>query len=244
MDQRKKRDLSKKQQKFLSLGAIVLFFLFSLFLFAAIGVPMVKHARNPQEFRAWIDSMGVWGRVAFVGMNIFQVLVAVVPGGPLEVAGGYAFGHTEATVLCIIGMAVGNAVVFLLVRSFGYRLVEAFFPVEKIRELKFLSTAKKRNILLSILFLIPGTPKDLIAYFCGLTDIPFWTFIAISTLCRIPAVWGSAMGGNAAGEKSYTVAIVIMAAVVVSTVIGIGAYELVVKHNNKEKKESEENKEK
>ncbi|MGN1163711.1 MAG: TVP38/TMEM64 family protein [Candidatus Ornithospirochaeta sp.] len=232
-------ELSEKHQKLLSGGAIVLFFIFSAFLFTAIGIPMVKHARNPEDFRAWIDAMGIWGRIAYIGMNVFQVLVAVVPGGPLEVAGGYAFGHVEATVFAIIGMAIGNAAVFLLVRFFGYRLVEAFFPMEKIRELKFLSSSKKRNILLSILFLVPGTPKDLIAYFCGLTDIPFWTFMAIATFCRIPAVWGSTLGGNAAGEKSYVSAIVIIAAVVVFTVIGVGVYAFVVRHNNKEKKENE-----
>ena len=77
---------------------------------------MVKHAKDPEAFRTWIDSMGIWGRIAFIGMNILQVLVAVIPGGPLEVAGGYAFGHFEAMILCTIGMGIGSALVFLLVR--------------------------------------------------------------------------------------------------------------------------------
>ena len=236
MDGKKRPNISKKTQKLLSAGAMVLFFLFFSFLFVAVGIPMVKHAENPEAFRTWIDSMGIWGRLAYVGMNIFQVLVAVVPGGPLEIAGGYAFGHFEAMLLCIAGMAIGNALVFILVRSFGYKLVEAFFPVEKIRELKFLSSSKKRNVLLAFLFLVPGTPKDLIAYFCGLTDIPFWTFMLIATFCRIPAVWISSLGGNAAGEKSYVSSVVILALIVLFTLIGIGTYALVVRHHNKDRK--------
>ena len=133
-EKKKWNELSKKSQKALSITAFLIFILFSLFLFIMVGVPMVKHATDAEAYRTWIDSMGIWGRIAFIGMNILQVLVAVIPGGPLEVAGGYAFGHFEAMILCTIGMGIGSALVFLLVRYFGYKLVEAFFPVEKINE--------------------------------------------------------------------------------------------------------------
>ena len=195
-EKKKWNELSKKSQKALSITAFLIFILFSLFLFIMVGVPMVKHAKDPEAFRTWIDSMGIWGRIAFIGMNILQVLVAVIPGGPLEVAGGYAFGHFEAMILCTIGMGIGSALVFLLVRYFGYKLVEAFFPVEKINELKFLKSTKSRDILILLLFLIPGTPKDLVAYFCGLTEIKFSTFILIATFARIPGIWGSALSAS------------------------------------------------
>ena len=149
-EKKKWNELSKKSQKALSITAFLIFILFSLFLFIMVGVPMVKHAKDPEAFRTWIDSMGIWGRIAFIGMNILQVLVAVIPGGPLEVAGGYAFGHFEAMILCTIGMGIGSALVFLLVRYFGYKLVESFFPVEKINELKFLDTRQLTNYLVSL----------------------------------------------------------------------------------------------
>ena len=220
-EKKKWNELSKKSQKALSITAFLIFILFSLFLFIMVGVPMVKHAKDPEAFRTWIDSMGIWGRIAFIGMNILQVLVAVIPGGPLEVAGGYAFGHFEAMILCAIGMGIGSALVFLLVRYFGYKLVEAFFPVEKINELKFLKSTKSRDILILLLFLIPGTPKDLVAYFCGLTEIKFSTFILIATFARIPGIWGSTAGGSAMGDKSYITALIIMAIVFAFTAIGI-----------------------
>ena len=105
-EKKKWNELSKKSQKALSITAFFIFILFSLFLFIMVGVPMVKHAKDPEAFRTWIDSMGIWGRIAFIGMNILQVLVAVIPGGTLEVAGGYAFGHFEAMILCTIGMGI------------------------------------------------------------------------------------------------------------------------------------------
>ena len=227
-EKKKWNELSKKSQKALSITAFLIFILFSLFLFIMVGVPMVKHAKDPEAFRTWIDSMGIWGRIAFIGMNILQVLVAVIPGGPLEVAGGYAFGHFEAMILCTIGMGIGSALVFLLVRYFGYKLVEAFFPVEKINELKFLKSTKSRDILILLLFLIPGTPKDLVAYFCGLTEIKFSTFILIATFARIPGIWGSTAGGSAMGDKSYIAALIIMAIVFAFTFIGVLIYSFIL----------------
>ena len=234
-EKKKWNELSPKSQKVLSLTAFLVFLLFSVFLLVVVGIPIVKHAKNPDAFRAWIDGMGVWGKVAYVGMNVLQVLVAVIPGGPLEVAGGYAFGHFEAMVLSTIGMGIGSALVFLLVRYFGYRLVEAFFPVQKINELKFLKSYKSRDILISLLFLIPGTPKDLLAYFCGLTEIKFSTFILIATFLRIPAIWASTAGGSAMGDKSYILAIIIMALIIACTFLGIGIYSLIVRRNGKKK---------
>ena len=237
-EKKKWNELSKKSQKALSITAFLIFILFSLFLFIMVGVPMVKHAKDPEAFRTWIDSMGIWGRISFIGMNILQVLVAVIPGGPLEVAGGYAFGHFEAMILCTIGMGIGSALVFLLVRYFGYKLVEAFFPVEKINELKFLKSTKSRDILILLLFLIPGTPKDLVAYFCGLTEIKFSTFILIATFARIPGIWGSTAGGSAMGDKSYVAALIIMAIVFACTFIGVLIYSFIVKRNGKKKDNS------
>lgn len=234
-EKKKWSELSPKSQKVLSLVAFLIFVGFSLFIMLVVGVPMVKHAKNPEAFRTWISSMGIWGKVAYIGMNILQVLVAIIPGGPLEIAGGYAFGHFDAMILCVIGMGIGSALVFLLVRFFGYRFVEAFFPVNKINELKFLKSSKSRDTLIALLFLIPGTPKDLIAYFCGLTEIKFSTFILIATFARIPGIWGSTAGGSAVGDKSYLSALIIMAIVICCTLFGVLIYSFIVKKHGKKK---------
>ncbi len=203
-----------------------------------IGLPIVRTAKNPDEFRAWIDSMGIWGKLGYVGICFLQVLVAIIPGGPIEVAGGYAFGHVEATVLSTIGLGLGSITVFLLVRKFGIKLLEVFFSKEKIEELDFLKTTKQRDLLILLLFLIPGTPKDLLCFFCGLTDMPLWIFALMSTLGRIPAAWISSVGGSAAGEKSYTIAIVIVVLIVVFTLAGIIAYKKLVKKGKEKNSEN------
>lgn len=235
-----KRELSKKEQKIIGITSIVIFVLFSLFALFFIGLPIIRTAKDPETFRAWIESMGVWGKLGYVGICFLQVLVAIIPGGPVEVAGGYAFGHVTATVLSTIGLSLGSVTVFLLVRKFGIKLLEVFFDRKKIEELGFLKTNRGRDLIILLLFLIPGTPKDLLCFFCGLTDMPFTVFFLISTFARIPAAWLSSLGGSAFGEKSYFFALLIVAFILCGTGIGIIAYRKMIKKNKKEEVEEDE----
>ena len=113
--------------------------------------------------------------------------------------------------LCYAGVALASALVFQLTRRFGVKLVEVFVSREKINQLRFLNTEKKRNRLIFLLFFIPGTPKDLLTYFVGLTDIRLGTFLAISLIARIPSVLSSTFGGHLLGEGNYLAAIILYA---------------------------------
>ncbi len=229
------KELSGRQKKIIGIASIVIFVLFCAAAFFFIGIPIVKTAKDPEAFRSWIEGMGMWGKAAYVAVCFLQVLVAIIPGGPIELAGGYAFGHVEATVLSTIGLGLGSVAVFLLVRKFGRSLLEVFFRKEQIEELKFLRTNRRRDIIILILFLAPGTPKDLLCFYCGLTDMPFLLFFLISTFARIPAAWLSSIGGSAMNSKSYTIAIIAAVVIVSMTVLGIVGYRVVVKRHGEER---------
>lgn len=204
--------LTERQKRFWSGMSIAAFVALSIFLLLAVGRPMLRFIENPGGFRAWVDGHGIWGRIAFVGMMFFQVVVAIVPGEPLEIAAGYAFGFWEGTLLCQIGIFLGSLTVFLFVRNWGIRVVEVFFPREKILSSKLLRDRRKRDALAFILMFIPGTPKDILTYCAGLTDMPLGTWLLISTIARIPSVVTSTIGGNALGLKDYWFALAVFAA--------------------------------
>ena len=77
------------------------------------GKPMLALLSDPERFRTWVDERGLWGRLAFVGMMAVQIIAAMIPGEPLEIAAGYAFGAVEGTALCLLGALIGGAAVFL-----------------------------------------------------------------------------------------------------------------------------------
>lgn len=191
---------------------------------------MVRFVQKPDMFRSWVDTHGIWGYLAFLGMMILQVIIAVIPGEPLEIGAGYAFGFWEGTLLCLIGIAVGSLLVFLLVRRFGVRLVEVFFDRDKIHAIRFLQNSKKRDILLFLIMFIPGTPKDLLSYFAGLTEIPLKRWLVICTVSRIPSVVTSTIGGNAIGEQDYLFAIIVFAATLAVSGLGLWIYRKISEH--------------
>lgn len=119
------------RSKYLATVALAAFLIFMVAVCWFVGRPLVRFVSEPDKFRLWVAENGVKGRIAFLGMIVFQVIVAIVPGEPFEIGAGYAFGVVEGTLLCLAGAAIGSVAVFLLVRRFGGWVVEAFFPQKR-----------------------------------------------------------------------------------------------------------------
>lgn len=218
------KKLGDNGKKALTIACIVLFIILSVLVFWYVGKPMLSFVSEPDKFRDWVDGHGLLGRAAFIGMMVLQTFVAIIPGEPLEIGAGYAFGAVEGTILCVTGTVIGTAAVFAFVRAFGVRAVEMFFSREKILSLRFLKNAKKLNTVMFIVFLIPGTPKDLLTYFAGLTNIKFSTMLLISAVARFPSVITSTVGGNALGNQNYTFAVVVFAVTAAISAVGLIVY--------------------
>ena len=202
-------DNTKKRQKIVYILAVLVYLLFTALIFYYVGKPLIKFAGEPEKFRSFVESYGILGKFMFLGMMALQVFVAVIPGEPFEIAAGYTFGFWEGTFFCLLGILIGTVVVFAFVRIFGMKLVNVFFSQEKIKSIKFLHTDPKKDLLIFIIFLIPGTPKDLLTYFVGLTDIKFSKWLLIATVARLPSVVTSTAGGNALGIKDYSSAVIV-----------------------------------
>lgn len=225
MKRRQERtQLTEAHKKKIYLFAIIVALIFIGAVGYLVGKPMVEFVREPERFRAWVDSSGFVSRVIFVGMVVFQLIIALIPGEPLEMGAGYAFGAVEGTILCIIGCVIGSALVFLFVRRFGVKLVEVFFPREKIRSLRFLQDSRRLNLLTFIVFFIPGTPKDLLSYFIGLTDMKLGTWLCITAVARIPSIVTSTVTGDALGLKDYQFALIAFGVTLALSLAGILVY--------------------
>ncbi|MBQ0037975.1 MAG: TVP38/TMEM64 family protein [Clostridiales bacterium] len=227
----KKSALTPKQKKWIAAAAIALYLALTAFLCIFVGRPMVHFARQPELFRDWVSAHGWSGRLAYVGMVFLQVAVAIIPGEPLEIAGGYAFGAVWGTVLCLLGAALGSVTVFALVRRWGMTLVEVFFPAKKIRSLRFLQSTPRRDALFCLIFTVPGTPKDLLSYFAGLTDLGWRKWLLICTVGRLPSLLTSTVGGDALGLQDYRFAILVFLITLAISGLGWLFYRFIILRN-------------
>lgn len=233
----KKPSLTEKQKKIAAGCALAVFILLSAAVCWFVGRPMIRFARQPELFRQWVDGLGLWGKAAYVGMCILQVVVAIIPGEPLEIAGGYAFGAWWGTALCLIGAVLGSAAVFALVRRWGRPLAEVVFPKEKLDKLQFLHSSPKRTALLWLIFTAPGTPKDLLCYFAGLTDMKWRTWLLIATVGRLPSIVTSTVGGGALGDRNYTTAAIAFGVALAAAGVGYLVYRAVCRRNGQKGEE-------
>ena len=226
-----KTEKTKKILALLSLAVVII-----LALLATLFVWKWLSSFSEEGYRDYIRSFGPWGWLVLFGVQFLQVFIALIPGEVVETAAGYAFGPLWGTVICYAGVAAASALIFFLTRRFGIRLVEVFVSREKINELKFINTSKKRNFLIFILFFIPGTPKDLITYFAGLTDIKITDFLYISLVARFPSVISSTFGGHLLGEGQYIHALLLYGITGAVSIAGLLIYNKIIKSRQEKKK--------
>lgn len=188
------------------------------------GPELLAFVADAPRFRAWVDETGPLSRVVFVLANMAQIVFAFLPGEPLELGAGYAFGFWEGTLWCLVASALGTAAVMLLVRTFGMRIVGLFFSPEKIMSMKWLQDSRRFELLLFLCFLIPGTPKDLLTYVAGLGTSSVGRIVALTTVGRIPSVITSTLAAGAFGDGNYLGAAAIAVLTLALAGIGVVAY--------------------
>ena len=225
----------RRRRKIVSLVTLGLFVL-ALLTIALCFKPILAAVTDGEQFKAWVSQQGIWGVLAFLGVQILQVVVAFIPGEAVEIAAGYAFGPIWGAAFCLLGSAAGSVIIYGLTRRFGARLTEAFISREKLCSLKFIADSRRQNLLVFVLFFIPGTPKDVITYFIGLTPMRLRAFLAISTIARIPSVISSTIGGHALGSQNFVFAAVVFAVTGAVSLAGILLYQKIVKTRGGAKK--------
>lgn len=179
---------------------------------------------NPQMFRDFVEEHYIWGVLIMFCMFVIQVILALIPGGLLEVACGYAFGSVAGGIIAVAGIMTGSALTLLLVRKFGRRFAELFYPKEKLENIKILNNKKKRNALVFFVFLIPGTPKDLLTYVVGLTDMSIPMYLLLTGIARTPAIVISTVGGDSLGLEKYWQGLLFLIVLAVLSGIGVLIY--------------------
>lgn len=230
-----------RRRKVVSVCSFIILLAFFAVVSITIGKPLLEMVSEPEKFRQWVDDRAFWGKLAFVGMMCLQVVVAIIPGEPMEIGAGYAFGPWEGLLLCLAGAAIGSIFIYFFARKWGIKMVEAFISREKLQSVRFLQDAKRLNLLVFLIFLIPGTPKDVITYFIGLTPMRLPSFLLITSIARIPSVISSTLGGDALGIQDYTLAIVIFACTAALSLAGLFYYRRFCRQHKKAEEITEEN---
>lgn len=165
---------------------------------------------DARAVRAYVAEHAIASRLVMVGINMLQVIFAFLPGEPVELANGYAFGFVEGTILCLVASGLATSLIFWSVRRWGWRLVGLFFDRGMLDRFSWLKNAKRLEVAMLVVFLVPGTPKDFLTYFAGLTNMRFAHVVLIATFGRIPSIVTSTMAASAVGTGDWLLAALVL----------------------------------
>lgn len=154
------------------------------------------------QIRQFISSFGSSAPPIFMLIQILQVLLAPVPGEATGFIGGYLFGVLPGFIYSSIGLTVGSWLNFVIGRLLGERYVRKLISADRFEKI---DGAVKRQgvIVLFILFLFPGFPKDYLCLALGLSTLPVKIFILLAGLGRMPGTFALSLQGAFLYEKNY-----------------------------------------
>lgn len=213
----------------MSKGQVRLIILFSLFAVCAVILaivfwPFIKELRDPEyreAFGSWVRSLGFKGVLILFGIQVLQIIVAIIPGGPIQLAAGAAYGAFGGLAIIVAGCAFTSSLIFFMVRRFGLPLLRRFFGEKDLAAWMFLKDDRKVSRLVFILFLIPGTPKDLLTWLTPLTGLSLPQFVVLSTLARIPAILSSTVMGDSMIQGNWVLSVTIFVVIALVGFLGM-----------------------
>ena len=177
--------------------------------------PVIKNLSTPKgqiEFKNLVSDLGFVGLLVLFGLQFAQIFLIILPGEPIEILAGMCYGGIGGTLFITISAFIISSIIFFAVRKLGRKFVYSFCSkerIEKIENSKLFKNPKKLEYIMLILFLIPGTPKDILVYLAGLLPIKPLRFILISTFVRFPSVISSTIAGSNLVEGNWQFSILV-----------------------------------
>ena len=176
-----------------------------------------------------VRGAGPVGFLILLGLQFLQIVVAFIPGEVVQIAAGQLSGPWSGALVSLAGCVSSSAFSFALVHKLGAPFVQSMVPVQYLEKFRKFEKTGKLNIIVFILFLIPGLPKDVFTYLVPLTDMRMRTFLLLSNVGRIPGIVVSTYAADGLADGRLMESAIIFAVAAVIAVLGIVFRERIMK---------------
>ena len=179
-------------------GGLIAFFVLMAVVCVAIAPLILELTESGGVERVVQDvrNAGPGGVLILLGMQFLQVVVAFIPGEVVQVAAGMMYGPWGGAAVVLVGCVISSAFVFFIVHKLGAPFVRAMIPEKWMGKLEDFEGTDKLDVMVFVLFLIPGLPKDVFTYLVPLTDMSMRNFLVLSTVGRIPGILMSTLAAD------------------------------------------------
>ncbi len=186
---------------------------FAVLLMIVIGLPLyvyVFHKDFILQFRSFDEVVAFLRQYqslsvpVYLGAELLQILISILPGQVFQFAAGYLFGFIPGLIYTAIGAVIGTIVTFCLARVLGTDAVHLMLGKERTDHFIRLLNSRKAYLITFLIYLIPGVPKDTVCYIAGVSEMKMIPFVIISVVGRMPAMAASIVFGAMYMKQNYT----------------------------------------
>ncbi len=157
-----------------------------------------------ERTQAFIQSFGPWAPLAFMAVQVGQVILAPIPGEATGFIGGYLFGAWKGFFFSTLSLSLGSWINFKLGRLLGARFVRRLIPDAQLTRLDR-NVRHQGTLVIFLLFVFPGFPKDYLCLFLGITTLPIQLFLIMAIVGRMPGTLMLSLQGAMLFERMYGV---------------------------------------
>jgi uncharacterized membrane protein YdjX (TVP38/TMEM64 family) len=181
-------------------GAVLLFFFRTPLIHFIVDAYAVL--QDKERSAAFLQGLGWVAPLGYMAVQFLQVVIAPVPGEATGFIGGYLFGTLGAFVYSTIALTLGSWINFLIGRYLGKHWIRHVIPANTLARMDFI-LKHQGAIVIFILFLLPGFPKDSLCLFLGLSALPVKVLVILSAIGRMPGTLMLSAQGASLFEGDY-----------------------------------------
>lgn len=194
--------------------------------------PIVMELTEPgglERVTEQVTSAGPLGVLILLGFQFLQIVVAFIPGEVVQVAAGMMYGTWGGAAIVLAGCVISSAFIYFVVSKLGAPFVQAMIPEKWMNKLRDFDESDKLDVMVFVLFLIPGLPKDVFTYLVPLTGMRMRDFVLLSNIGRIPGVVMSTMAANGLMQGNWAQSIALFAVCAVIAIVAILFHDKIMK---------------
>lgn len=175
----------------LAICLIVCLLILSGIFFAVCATGFIKDMTSIEALREYIESSGNWAVWVFILFQFLQVVILPIPSTVTVMAGVALFGPLKCSIFSFIGIFIGSVLAFGIGRWLGYKVVSWIVGKEDLD--KWLKKIKGKDyLILSIMFLLPLFPDDVLCFIAGLSSMTWGYFLVMIFVTRALSITLSA----------------------------------------------------
>ncbi|MBQ7323640.1 MAG: TVP38/TMEM64 family protein [Clostridia bacterium] len=164
-------------------GYILLAFVLVLvFIFEKTG--FFEVVGSSENLQAYLEKAGAWMPIVYIVLQFLQVVILPIPSVVSTVAGVTLFGPGKTILFSLLGIIPASIVAFMVGRKLGNKAVAWIVGEDTLT--KWQNKLKgKDNLLLTMMFLLPMFPDDVLCFIAGLSSMSTKYFMTVITVSRV-----------------------------------------------------------